>query len=146
MIVFGGAAALYIAMMAVTWIVGTRQAEHNTEAMLDYAVNDMRLTLDGTIDTVMEHLASTTVRHFKKPAAHSLADITAVAAAFDIYELCLIDRTGLILATNDSVCRLDERCDESGVPTVPAPRLQQFAPQVPWRAVSKWGRICPDRA
>ena len=101
MIVFGGAAALYIAMMAVTWIVGTRQAEHNTEAMLDYAVNDMRLTLDGTIDTVMEHLASTTVRHFKKPAAHSLADITAVAAAFDIYELCLIDRTGLILATND---------------------------------------------
>ena len=100
-IIFGGAIALYMALMAVTWIIGTRQAEQKTEAMLDYAVHDMSITLDGTIDTVLEHLASTTVRHFKKPAVYSLAEIAAVAAAFDIDELCLIDRTGLILATND---------------------------------------------
>ena len=100
-IIFSGAVALYSVLMAVTWIIGTRQAVQKTEAMLDYAVNDMRMTLDGTIDTVLEHLASTTVRHFKKPAAYSLAEIAAVAAAFDIDELCLIDRTGLILATND---------------------------------------------
>ena len=100
-IIFGGATALYMALMAITWIIGTRQAEQKTEAMLDYAVNDMRQTLDGAIDTVLEHLACTTVRHFKKPVAHSLAEMAAVAAEFDIDELCLIDRTGLILATND---------------------------------------------
>ena len=100
-IIFGGATALYLALMAVTWIIGTRQAEQKTESMLDYAVNDMRLTLDGAIDTVLEHLACTTVRHFQKPVAHSLAKMSAVAAEFDIDELCLIDRTGLIVATND---------------------------------------------
>ena len=68
-IIFSGAVALYIALMTVTWIIGTRQAEQKTEAMLDYAVSDMRLTLDGTIDTALEHLASMAVRHFKKPAA-----------------------------------------------------------------------------
>ena len=100
-IIFGGALALYVALMAVTWIIGTRQAEQKTNAMLDYAVNDMRLTLDGTIDTSLEHLAAMVVRHFKKPAAHSMEEMVAVATEFDIDELCLIDRTGLILASND---------------------------------------------
>ena len=100
-IIFGGAAALYIALMTITWIIGTRQAEQKTEAMLDYAVNDMRLTMNGVIDTMLEHLASMAVRHFKKPAAHPLAEVSAVAAEFDIDELCLVDRSGIIVATND---------------------------------------------
>ena len=100
-IIFGGAIALYVALMYITWIIGTRQAMEKTESMLDYAVNDMRLTMDGTIDTSLEHLASMVVRHFKKPAAHSLEEMAAVATEFDIDELCLVDRTGLILATND---------------------------------------------
>ena len=79
-IIFGGATALYMALMAVTWIIGTRQAKQKTEAMLDYAVGDMRLTLDGAIDTVLEHLACTTVRHFKKPVAHSLAEMVKKTA------------------------------------------------------------------
>ena len=100
-IIFGGAVALYVALMHITWSIGTRQAVEKTEEMLDYAVNDMRMTLDGAIDTVLEHLASMAVRHFKKPAAYSSAEVSAVAAAYDIDELCLVDRTGLIVATND---------------------------------------------
>ena len=104
-IIFGGAIALYVTLMHVAWSIGTRQAAEKTEAMLDYAVNDMRQTLDGTIDTVLEHLASVAVRHFKKPAAYSMAEVSSVAASYDIDELCLVDRTGLILATNDADSR-----------------------------------------
>ena len=100
-IIFGGTVALYAALMAVTWIVGTRQVERKTEAMLDYAVSDMRLTLNGVIDTMLEHLASMAVRHFKKPTAHSMEEMASVAAEYDIDELCLVERTGLIVATND---------------------------------------------
>ena len=89
-IIFGGTVVLYAVLMAVTWIVGTRQAERKTEAMLDYAVTDMRLTLNGVIDTMLEHLASMVVRHFKKPIAHSMEEMSSVAAEYDIDELCLI--------------------------------------------------------
>ena len=100
-VIFGGTAVLYAALMAVTWIVGTRQAEQKTEDMLDYAVSDMRLTVRGVIETVLEHLASMVVRHFKKPAAYSLEEMSALAAEFGIDELCLVERSGIIVATND---------------------------------------------
>ena len=103
-IIFSGAVALYIALMTVTWIIGTRQAEQKTEAMLDYAVSDMRLTLDGTIDTALEHLASMAVRHFKKPAAYSTAEVSSLAAAFDVDEINVVDRKGRIIASNDPEC------------------------------------------
>ena len=100
-LITASAAALYVVLMGVTWTVGTRQAAWKTEAMLDYAVSDMRLTLNGVIDTMLEHLASMAVRHFKKPIAHSMEEMSAVAAEYDIDELCLVERTGLIVATND---------------------------------------------
>ena len=103
-IIFGGAAVLYVVLMSVTWIIGTAQAERKTEAMLDYAVSDMRLTLDGVIDTMLEHLASIAVRHFKEPAAYPTAEVSAVAEAFDIDEINIVDRTGRIIATNDPDC------------------------------------------
>ena len=103
-VIFGGTVALYVAVMAVTWIVGTDQAERKTEAMLDYAVSDMRITLDGVIDTMLEHLASMAVRHFKKPDAYSVEDVSALAAAYDIDEINVVDRAGRIIATNDPDC------------------------------------------
>ena len=99
--IFGGTVALYVVLMSVAWVIGTRQAEHKIEAMLDYAVSDMRLTLDGVIDTMLEHLASMAVRHFGKPGAHPMAEVSAMAAAYDVDELCLIDRKGIVIATND---------------------------------------------
>ena len=66
--------------MRVTWGIGTRQAAEKAEGMLDYAVNDMRITLNGVMDTMLEHLASMAARHFKKPAAYPMAEVAAVAA------------------------------------------------------------------
>ena len=99
--IFGGTVALYAVMMSVAWVVGTRQAERKTEAMLDYAVSDMRLTLDGVIDTMLEHLATMAVRHFGKAGEYPMEEVAAVAAAYDIDEMCIVDRTGRIVATND---------------------------------------------
>ncbi len=103
--IFGGTVALYVVLMSVAWVVGTRQAEQKTESMLDYAVGDMRLTLDGVIDTMLEHLATMAVRHFGKPGAYPMEEVAALAAAYDIDELCVVDRTGRIVATNDPYSR-----------------------------------------
>ena len=100
-IIFGVAIALYGALMHVTWGIGTRQAAEKTEGMLDYAVNDMRITLNGVMDTMLEHLASMAARHFKKPAAYSMAEVAAVAADYDVDEINVVDRNGRIIATND---------------------------------------------
>ena len=99
--IFGVTAALYAVLMSVAWVVGTHQAERKTEAMLDYAVSDMRLTLDGVIDTLLEHLASMVVRRFGKPAAYPMAEVAAIAKAFDVDEVNIVDRTGRIVASND---------------------------------------------
>ena len=103
-LIAASAAVLYVVLMGVTWTVGTRQAERKTEAMLDYAVGDMRLTMDGVIDTLLEHLASAAVRHFEKAAAYSVEDVVHVASAFDIDEVNVVDRAGRIIATNDPDC------------------------------------------
>ena len=52
-IIFGVAVALYAALMHVTWGIGTRQAAEKTEGMLDYAVNDMRITVNGVMDIIV---------------------------------------------------------------------------------------------
>ena len=100
-LIAASAAVLYVALMSVTWIIGTRQAQEKTEAMLDYAVNDIRVTLDGAIDTMLEHLATMTVRHFKKADRYPMDVVEAVAEAFDIDEISIVDRTGRVIASND---------------------------------------------
>ena len=100
-LIAASAAVLYVVLMGVTWSIGTRQAREKTEAMLDYAVNDIRITLNGAIDTMLEHLASMAVRHFKQAERRSMEEMAAVAEAFDIDELCIVDRSGRVIATND---------------------------------------------
>ena len=102
--IVSSAIALYVLLMGVTWTIGTRQAKEKTEAMLDYAVNDMCVSMDGVIDTLLDHLALIAVRHFKKPGVYSMEEVSAVAKAFDIDEINVVDRTGRIIATNDPDC------------------------------------------
>ena len=103
-LIAASAVVLYVVLMGVTWTVGTRQAAHKTEAMLDYAVGDMRLTINGVIDTLLEHLASVAVRHFKAAEVRPIEDVSLVASAFDIDEINVADREGRIIATNDPDC------------------------------------------
>lgn len=72
-----------------------------TEALLDYALSDIRLTMDGAIDTMLEHVAVTCARRFGRADRHTREEVDSVAHLFDIDELCIVDRAGIVIASND---------------------------------------------
>lgn len=98
------AAVLYAALMSVAWIIGTEQAREKTDAQLDYAILDFRSTIGGAIDTMLGHATEAAVRHFKTPGRHSMEEMAAVAKHLDLDELNIIDRDGMIIASNDPSC------------------------------------------
>ena len=55
-IILYSAIALYVVMISITWKASTRRALRQTEAMLDYAMLDLRDTLNGSIDTMLMHI------------------------------------------------------------------------------------------
>ena len=99
--IVAAAICLYVALLAAVWHVGTLQARARTDALLDYAVSDIRLTMDGAIDTMLEHVAVTCARRFGKAGKYTREEVAAVAQLFDIDELCIVDRAGTIVASND---------------------------------------------
>ena len=99
--IVAAALCLYAALLAAVWHAGTFQARARTEALLDYAVSDIRLTMDGAIDTMLEHVAVTCARRFGKADRHSREEVASVAHLFDIDELCIVDRAGTVIASND---------------------------------------------
>ena len=99
--IVAAAICLYVALLAAVWHVCTFQARARTEALLDYAVNDIRLTMDGAIDTMLEHVAVTCARQFGRADRYTREEVDSVAHLFDIDELCIVDRTAMIIASND---------------------------------------------
>lgn len=95
------ALCLYAVLLAVVWNVCTSRARAMTEALLDYAVSDIRLTMDGAIDTMLEHVAVTCARRFGRADRHTREEVDSVARLFDIDELCIVDRAGIVIASND---------------------------------------------
>ena len=95
------ALCLYATLLAVVWHVCTSRARAMTEALLDYAVSDIRLTMDGAIDTMLEHVAVTCARRFGRADRHTREEVDSVAHLFDIDELCIVDRAGIVIASND---------------------------------------------
>lgn len=103
-LIFGGAAVGYAALLAVTWVIGTRQAEKQTEWQLDYGVMDVHDTVAGAIDTMLGHVARTAVRHLGSPKPFSMERMSEGAKELDIDEVNVVDRTGRIIASNDPHC------------------------------------------
>ena len=99
--IVAAALCLYAALLAAVWHVGTFQARARTEALLDYAVNDIRLTTDGAIDTMLEHVAFTCARRFGRADRYTREEVASVAHLFDIDELSIVDRAGIVVASND---------------------------------------------
>ena len=102
--IYLGALALYAALMAVAWVVGTKSAREKTEAQLDYAVMDVHDTVAGAIDTMLGHVARTAVRHIGKPHRMSIERMAEGARELDIDEVNTVDRDGMIIASNDPKC------------------------------------------
>ena len=104
LLIYGGAFALYIALLAVTWLFGTHNAWENTEAELDYTANDIRTTTAGALNLMLESTANCCVRYFGKVATYTRSEMQAAADLFGLDELNIIGRDGLVLATNDPDC------------------------------------------
>ena len=95
---------LYVALLAVIWIIGSNQAAQKTEAQLDYAILDFRNTIDGAIDTMLGYIAKTAVSHFGTAERHTLEEMQLVANKLNIDEVNIVDRRGRIIASNDPSC------------------------------------------
>ena len=85
-IIVAAALCLYATLLAVVWHVCTSRARAMTEALLDYAVSDIRLAMDGAIDTMLEHVAVTCARRFGRADRHTRVEVDSVAHLFDIDE------------------------------------------------------------
>ncbi len=96
------AVILYAAMLAATWVVSTRRAWQQTKSMLDYAILDLTATVEGSIDTLLMHVAEMVIDELKEPKPLSTSEIVAIADRMDIDELNVVDRTGRILASSDA--------------------------------------------
>ncbi|MBE6382387.1 MAG: hypothetical protein E7049_05155 [Lentisphaerae bacterium] len=99
--IYGGALALYAALIAIAWILGTKSAVDKTESQLDYAVKDFHHTLAGAVDTMLGHVARTAVRHIGYAHPMSMEQMADGAKELDIDELCIVDRAGRVIASND---------------------------------------------
>ena len=99
--IVAAALCLYAVLLAAVWHVGTFQARSRTEALLDYAVSDIHLTMDGAIDTMLEHVAFTCARRFGRADRYTREEVASVAHLFDIDELSIVDRAGIVVASND---------------------------------------------
>ena len=104
LLIFGTALALYVALIAVIWAIGTRQAAQKTESQLDFALLDFHDTVAGAIDTMLGHVAATAVRHIGKVQALPREKMVAVADEYDIDEVNIVSREGVIVASNDPTC------------------------------------------
>ncbi len=104
LVIFCVAVAVYAALIAVAWEIGTRQARKNTEWLLDYAVMDVHDTVAGAIDTMLGHVARTAVRHIGHANAMSMERMANGAKELDIDEVNVVTRSGRIIASNDPFC------------------------------------------
>ena len=103
-LIFLAAAALYGALMSVTWTIGTARAVKATESLLDFGFLNLHDTLAGAIDTMLGHVARTAVRHLGEANELSLDEMGTVALELDIDEVNAVTREGRIIASNDPHC------------------------------------------
>ncbi len=95
-----GTAALYATLMAVVWGICTGQAKRNTENLLDYALTDFRDATNGAIDTMLTQVCEEMTRLFGHPQVCGMAEMQRLADLVAVDEINVVDRTGLIIASN----------------------------------------------
>ena len=99
--IFAAALLLYAIALAVTWHFSTHRAARQTEAMLDYAILDLNDTLNGSIDTMLMHIAESIVDELGKAAPLPDERAQEIIRKRLVDELNVIDRNGRIIATSD---------------------------------------------
>jgi len=96
-----GIVIFYFLALAGTFAVVWSSAEHKTEAMLDYAESDVRDTVDEVIDAVLVNVGVAIVDHLKSAHPMPFDEMRRLANAYNVDELNVISREGVIIGTND---------------------------------------------
>ena len=95
------AVALFLGMLTLTWSLCTRRAKRQTESMLDYAILDLRDTLNGSIDTMLMQIGESIIDELGKAEPISVEYAQRIIARHHIDELNVLDRTGRNLGSSD---------------------------------------------
>ena len=96
-----GVGAFYLLSLAGTFAVVWQNAEHKTEAMLDYAASDLRDKADEVVDAVLANVGVALVDHLGAARPMSGDDMRRLAKDYNVDEISIVNRNGIIIGTND---------------------------------------------
>ena len=96
-----GVGIFYFLSLAGTFVVVWLNAAHKTEAMLDYAASDLRNKADEVVDAVLANVGVAIVDYLDSARPISGDDTRQLAEIFNVDEICIVNKRGIIIASND---------------------------------------------
>ena len=96
-----GVMLFYCLALAGTFAVVWRSAAHKTEALLDYAATDLRGKVDEVVDAVLANVGVAIADHLGAAHPMTVDEMRRLAKDYNIDEICVIDRRGIIIGSND---------------------------------------------
>lgn len=96
-----GVGVFYLLALGGTFAAVWMNAAHKTEAMLDYAASDLRDKADEVVDAVLANVCVAIVEHLKEPRSMAVDDVRRLAKEYNVDEINVVNRKGIIIATND---------------------------------------------
>jgi len=97
-----GGILLYVVSIFGVWRVGTRDAVHKTEELLDYASGDIATSWEVFFHGLLEYSADAAMRNLSAPSVRPVAEMRKAAEGCGLDELYVVDRTGKIVSATES--------------------------------------------
>ena len=96
-----GVGVFYLLALAGTFAVVWMNAAHKTEALLDYAASDLRDKADEVVDAVLSNVGVAIVDHLGAARPIAVDEMRRLAKDYNVDEVCVINRRGIIIGSND---------------------------------------------
>ena len=97
-----GLAAAYLLIVGWVWFFQTRSAYGNLEETAEVAIRSVMDTLDYNVEPEAFRVARTIVNMFGDVEHAAAADVSKLAKDFEVEEINVVDRRGIVRATNRS--------------------------------------------
>ena len=95
-----GLAAAYLLIVGWVWFFQTRSAYGNLEETAEVAIRSVMDTLDYNVEPEAFRVARTIVNMFGDVEHAAAADVSKLAKDFEVEEINVVDRRGIVRATN----------------------------------------------
>lgn len=97
------AVVAYLVVMGFTWFSAKHLADHKTEALLDFAVDNFNMRFAQCVDLMLITVADCAVQQIGLEARKvSQAEVNKLAEIYGLDELNIISRDGEVLVSNDA--------------------------------------------